>query len=306
MEIIIPQPDKSLLLKELTPERFVRHTNFGKNEIYIFNSNNSPNLMKEVGRLRELSFRMAGGGTGKSVDIDQYDLGSKPFEQLIVWNPVNQEIVGGYRFVLMKKLGVDSSGKVKTPTSKLFYLSQKFKSDYLPFTIELGRSFVQPDYQPSKNPRIGIYSLDNLWDGLGAIIKLNPEVKYYFGKITMYPKTDLLAREAVMYFLGKFFPDKERLAYPINAVNLQTDVAFFENLFNKDSYAENYKILQQFVRKQYANIPPLVNAYMNLSLTMKTFGTTINSTFGNVEETGIMITISDIHPEKKERHLTGM
>jgi hypothetical protein len=122
----------------------------------------------------------------------------------------------------------------------------------------------------------------------------------------MYPKTDLLAREAVMYFLGKFFPDKERLAYPINAVNLQTDVAFFENLFNKDSYAENYKILQQFVRKQYANIPPLVNAYMNLSLTMKTFGTTINSTFGNVEETGIMITISDIHPEKKERHLTGM
>jgi hypothetical protein len=303
MKELIPNVDRKLLQAELNEERFVRNTNFGKNQIFIVNCHNAPNVLDEVGRLREISFREAGGGTGEALDIDSYDLGEKPFEQLIVWNPKKLEIIGGYRFIHGKNLEITDEGKVKTPTSKLFRLSDTFIKAFLPRTIELGRSFVQPEYQPTKNLRLGIYSLDNLWDGLGALIVNNPDVEYFFGKITMYPHSNLLAREAIMFFLNKFFPDPDELISPYEPVALKTDPEVFEKLFSKADYAANYKALQQFVRKQNENIPPLVNAYMNLSSTMKTFGTSVNDTFGNVEETGIMIRIPDIFPEKKERHL---
>lgn len=303
MKKLIPNVDRKLLQAELNEERFVRNTNFGKNQIFIVNCHNAPNVLDEIGRLREISFREAGGGTGEALDIDSYDLGEKPFEQLIVWNPKKLEIIGGYRFIHGKNLEITDEGKVKTPTSKLFRLSETFIKAYLPRTIELGRSFVQPEYQPTKNMRLGLYSLDNLWDGLGALIVHNPDVEYFFGKITMYPHSNLLAREAIMFFLNKFFPDPDELIRPYEPVALKTDPEVFEKLFSKADYTANYKVLQQFVRKQNENIPPLVNAYMNLSSTMKTFGTSINDTFGNVEETGIMIRIPDIFPEKKERHL---
>lgn len=305
MKELIPKVDRQLLLEELNEKRFVRMTNFGKNKIYIIDANNAPHTLREVGRLRELSFRMAGGGTGKSLDIDDYDKGSNPFQQLIVWSPEDQEIIGGYRFIHCKNLEMDATGKVKTPTSKLFHYSGKFISEYLPFTIELGRSFVQPDYQPARNVRKGIYSLDNLWDGLGAIVLRNQDVKYFFGKITMYPDTDLLAREAIMYFLNKYFPDEEKLIEPYKPVELVHPYSEFEIIFTGTGYEENYKQLQQFVRKRGENIPPLVNAYMNLSSTMKFFGTSVNPGFGHVEESGIMITISDIYDVKKDRHLAG-
>jgi len=303
MKDLIPKVDTEILLKELNDGRFVKNTNFGKSELYIINSNNSPNVMREIGRLREVTFRDASGGTGKEMDIDAYDLGGNPFEQLLVWNPEDQEIVGGYRFIHCKKLAINADGTVKTPTSKLFDYSEEFINDYLPITIELGRSFVQPDYQPMKNIRKGMYSLDNLWDGLGAIVLANPDVKYLFGKITMYKSSDLLAREAIMYFLEKYFPDPNKLVFPHEPVLLATDPTVFENIFTGTSYNENYKHLQHFVRSRGESIPPLVNAYMNLSSTMKAFGTSVNENFGDVEESGIMITIADIYPEKRDRHL---
>jgi hypothetical protein len=303
MKEIIPKIDTDVLLKELNNGRFVKNTNFGKNELYIVNSNNSPNVMREIGRLREVTFRNASGGTGKEMDIDAFDMGENPFEQLLVWNPEDQEIVGGYRFIHCKNLQINDDGTVKTPTSKLFNYSEEFIRDYLPITIELGRSFVQPEYQPLKSIRKGMYSLDNLWDGLGAITLDNPDVKYLFGKITMYKSSDLLAREAIMYFLEKHFPDPDKLVFPHEAVQLETDKRVFEEIFTGKTYIENYKNLQQFVRSRNEAIPPLVNAYMNLSSTMKTFGTSVNKSFGEVEESGIMITIADIYPEKRDRHL---
>ncbi len=305
MKDVIPKIDTEILLKELNDGRFVKYTNFGKNELYIFDSNNSPNLMREIGRLREVTFRDASGGTGKETDIDAYDLGDNPFQQLLVWNPEDQEIVGGYRFIHCKNLQINDDGTVKTPTSKLFHYSEEFIKDYLPITIELGRSFVQPEYQPTKNVRKGMYSLDNLWDGLGAAVVANPDVKYLFGKITMYKSSDLLAREAIMYFLNRFFPDPDKLVYPHEPVLLSTDKKVFEKIFPGSTYEENYKLLQQFIRSRGETIPPLVNAYMNLSSTMKTFGTSVNESFGDVEETGIMITIADIYPEKRDRHLSN-
>ena len=305
METIISPIDRSLLEKELTKEKFIRKTNNGDNSIYIFSNSDSPNLIKEIGRLREYTFRDAGGGTGKSMDIDANDTSETPFRQLIVWDPIDKEIIGGYRFIHCKELKVDENRIVSSPTSKLFKYSEKFIKEYLPYTIELGRSFVQPTYQPTNNIRKGMYSLDNIWDGLGALVIDNPDVKYLFGKVTMYPRFASLARDLVLFFMTKYFPDKEKLLLPYNPIKLSTEKKVLENIFTGCNYDEDYKLLIQKVRGLNEQIPPLFNAYMNLSATMKTFGTAYNEAFGNVEETGIIVTVGDIYNFKKDRHLSS-
>lgn len=300
--IIDPVP-VDLLEEELTEGKFVRITNNGKNRIYIFTAHDSPNLMKEVGRLREITFREAGGGTGNSLDIDEFDTMEVPFHQLIVWNPRDKEIMGGYRYLHGKDIPCNKLGCLTSATGELFEFSDRFVRDYLPVSIELGRSFVQPGYQPTYNLKKGMYSLDNLWDGLGAMIIDNPDVKYFFGKMTMYPDYNRKARDIVLTFLRKFFPDREHLMMPREPVILTTPQDELDQLFISPTFEENYKSLVHLIRRHGENIPPLVNAYMNLSATMSTFGTAINRGFGDVEETGILINIQDIYPRKKERHL---
>ncbi len=304
MENIIPPIDRELLIQELTEERLVRKTNAGSNLIYIVNHFNAPNVTQEIGRLREITFRDAGGGTGLPIDLDYYDTCENPFEQLIVWNPEDQEIVGGYRYLHCKNLRKGDDGAFHTPTFKLFRYSQKFVDEYLPFTIELGRSFVQPAYQPTNNIRKGMYSLDNIWDGLGAIILLHPDIRYYFGKITMYPDYNREARDLILYFMKKYFADADQLVYPIEPLVLETGEGILSAAFPNNVYDKDYKLLIQKVRALGETIPPLVNAYMNLSSTMRFFGTAINDDFGLVEESGIIVTISDIYDMKIERHLT--
>ncbi len=302
METIIPKVNNELLTQELTKDKLLRKTNNGNNEIYIITNNDSPHVMREIGRLREITFRDAKGGTGKSIDIDDYDLGDNAFKQMIVWDPEEKAIVGGYRYIHCKNLKVEN-GEVLTPTSRLFSYSQQFIEEYLPYTIELGRSFVQPEYQPTFNLRRGLFALDNLWDGLGALIIEHTDVKYLFGKVTMYPHFDSLARDLILFFLNKYFPDPDKLIQPRKPLKIGTETKILESIFTGDNYKEDYKILVQKVRKIGENVPPLVNAYMNLSSTMRTFGTSINNHFGNVEETGILLTIKDIYLHKKERHV---
>ncbi len=304
MESIISPVDRNLIEKELTDELFFRDTNNGNNKIYNFTYDQAPNLMRELGRVREITFRQASGGTGKCCDIDDYDTGKSPFKQLIVWNPEDKEIVGGYRYILGKDVLNDKNGHPVSPTSKLFKFTNKFIKDYWPITFELGRSFVQPTYQPTVNLRKGMYSLDNLWDGLGAVAVSNPEIKYLFGKITMYPSYDTFARDMILYFMHKYFPDDENLVSPRKPLKLQTREKVLESIFSGPNYDEDYKTLVQKVRGLGEQIPPLVNAYMNLSGSMKTFGTAINPAFGNVEETAIIITIADIYDYKKDRHMS--
>ena len=304
MKEIIQPIDKKLLQKELTEETFIRNTNNGNREIYILDINNSPNTLREIGRLREISFRESGGGTGKDCDLDDYDLKETPFKQLIVWEPNEQEIIGGYRFIEGPSFKTDKNGNPLSPTSKLFRFSDKFIREYMPHVIELGRSFVQPEYQPLYNIRKGIYSLDNLWDGLGSLLVDNPYIYYFFGKITMYPRFNITARDLILYFLKKYFPDDENLMEPYDPVEIVTPENELERVFTGKDFNEDYKLLVKHVRNYGENVPPLINAYMNLSSTMKTFGTTINPHFGGVEETGILITISDIYEQKKERHVS--
>lgn len=305
MKPIIEPVAKELLLAELTDDKFVRQTNNGNKEIYIFTAHDSPNLMLELGRLRELTFREAGGGTGKELDIDEFDTADNPFKQLIVWDPNEQEMVGGYRYIECGLLGKREDGQPHSPTSRLFQFSNQFMENYLSSTIELGRSFVQPLYQISYNIRKGIYSLDNLWDGLGAVYIDNPDTKYFFGKITMYPDFEARARDMILLFLMKYFPDHENLVRPYNALQMDSDKAEIMALFNTGSYDSDYKVLMKAVRNCHENIPPLMNAYMNLSPTMKFFGTAVNPHFGAVEESGILITLDDVYDIKLDRHVSS-
>ncbi|WP_373494634.1 GNAT family N-acetyltransferase [Aquiflexum sp.] len=305
MQAIIPSVDKELLMKELNPDRFLRYANNGDNHIYLVDYHNAPNTIKEIGRLRELTFRAAGGGTGLPLDIDDNDTSDNCYKQLITWNPEEEEIVAGYRLIHCNEAGLDSQGNINLSTAHLFDFSKKFIDNYIPYTIELGRSFVQPKYQPSINNRKGLFSLDNLWDGLGAIVMLNPDVKYLFGKVTMYPHYNREARDLLLFFMNYYFPDEDVLVKPMEHLTLtyETDVSSLDKIFDGLDYKEGYKVLNSRIRSCGENIPPLINTYMNLSPTMKTFGTALNDEFGAVEETGIMITIKDIYDSKKHRHM---
>ncbi len=299
---IIPPISVDLIKKELTKDKFIRRTNHGGNLIYCITAHDSPNVMREIGRLRELTFRSAGGGTGEEIDIDEFDTAPVPYKQLIVWNPKREEIVGGYRFILGSECIVNNN-KVNLATSRLFNFNEKFINEYLLYTIELGRSFVQPNYQSSGIERKGIFALDNLWDGLGSLIVIFPNIKYFFGKVTMYPNFNRNARNLILYFLKKYFGDEENLVTPIEPILIEANNKDLEMEFTGSNYHENYKILSQKVRSFGEIIPPLINSYMNLSPTMKVFGTALNREFGNVEETGLLITINDIYNAKKDRHV---
>ncbi|MDR0977330.1 MAG: GNAT family N-acetyltransferase [Prevotellaceae bacterium] len=303
MEEIIQPVAKELLKAELTEEKRLRVTNKSHNQIYIITAHDSPHLMREIGRLREIAFRSAGGGTGRPFDIDVYDTMERPYKQLIVWNPEAEEILGGYRYILGNEVEFDEHGKPLLATAHMFNFSEKFINDYLPVTIELGRSFVTLEYQSSRAGSKGLFALDNLWDGLGALTVIMPNVKYFFGKVTMYPSYPRQGRDMILYFLRKHFGDKDNLITPMKPLVLDADDAQLAVFFNGTTFKEDYKLLNGEIRKFGYNIPPLVNAYMNLSPTMRMFGTAINYGFGDVEETGILIAVDEILAEKRIRHI---
>lgn len=303
MQDIINPIDRALLKAELTPEKRLRSTNKSQNEIYIVTAHDSPNVMQEIGRLREIAFRFYGGGTGYSVDIDTYDTMEDAYRQLIVWSPEDEQILGGYRFLCGSDVKFDEMGKPLLATSHLFHFSEKFIKEILPYTVELGRSFVALEYQSTRSRSKGLFVLDNLWDGLGALSVVDPSLRYYFGKVTMYNTYNQEARNMILYFLGLHFPDADQLITPIYPLETNMDVEKMKSLFPYDNFKDNYKVLNQEVRKLGINVPPLVNAYMSLSPKMRVFGTAINHEFGEVEETGILIAINEILEDKKKRHI---
>ena len=302
-EKIIQPVERELLRSELTPNKQLRLTNKSNNEIYIVTAQDSPNVMREIGRLREIAFRNAGGGTGKALDIDEFDTMEGGYKQLIVWNPDAEDIIGGYRFIYGTDWKMNADGQPLLATSHMFKFSNRFLTDYMPYTVELGRSFVAVEYQSIRKGTKSIFALDNLWDGLGALTVINPKLKYFFGKMTMYPSYIRRGRDMILYFLKKHFDDKENLITPMKPLIIETDPKELETLFSADDFKEDYKILNREIRALGYNIPPLVNAYMGLSPTMNLFGTAINNGFGDVEETGILIAVDEILEEKRVRHI---
>lgn len=303
MKTIIDPVDVALIEAELTQDRFLRHTNKGNNEIYVVDAFNAPNVMREIGRLREIAFRAAGGGTGKDCDIDEFDTMPRPCQQLVVWNPQEKEILGGYRFILGEEMDFKADGTPNIAISHMFGYSRRFLDEFLPVTLELGRSFVRLEYQSTRVDFKSIYTLDNLWDGLGALTVVYPQIKYLLGKVTMYPSYSRECRDLLLTFLDAHFHDNDHMVWPLTPVERIFPASHFASIVEGKDFKEDYRRVNSFIRDLGYNIPPLVNAYMSLSPTMRMFGTAVNYEFGDVEETGILFKISEITEEKKGRHI---
>ena len=301
MQDIIPPISRELLKQELTQDKFLRYTNFGNRSVYVVTAHDAPNVMQELGRLREEAFRSGGGGTGKSADIDEFDTMPDPYKQLVVWDPADEEIIGGYRFIEGNRVKFSADGKPLLSTTEIFRFSDRFIKEYLPKTIELGRSFVQPKYQSARR---GVFSLDNLWDGLGGLVTINkPWMQYFFGKVTMYTSYNKEARDTLLYYVNHYHHDPDNLVIPIDPILPVTPKEKLNRLFDGLDLEEAYKVANKCIRELGENIPPLFNSYIKLSPEMRSFGTCINTHFGGVEETGILIKIDEIYPTKKERHI---
>lgn len=303
-EIIDPVPVE-LLKAELTKSKKLEDTNRGHNELYVVTWQDSPNVVTEIGRLRELTFREAGGSTGNAVDLDEYDKMEKPYKQLIVWDPDNEAIVGGYRFFYGSDAVFDENGQPIMASSHQFRFSQKFIDEYLPHVLELGRNFVVPAYQSSKNGAKSIYAMDNLWDGLVAIIMKNPTLLYYFGKITLYPSYDHITKDLIYHFLWKHYGDKEELVRPWDDLALMpdSDPDLMNLIVNKEDLVEDYKLLKAAARMRGVNVPPNVTAYISITSQMLMFGTAVNRLMHNIEDSCVLIPFDSIYHEKKSRHI---
>lgn len=305
MEKIIDPVDVNLLKAELTPDKKLCDTHKGGNVIYVITAQDSPNVLREIGRLREVAFRQAGGSSGLALDLDEFDTMEVPYGQIVVWDPDAEAILGGYRYILGPDVALKPDGQPHLATSHMFHFSEEFIADYLPHTIELGRSFVAPEYQSSKAGAKALFALDNLWDGITAIIMRHPQIMYLFGKMTMYPSYDKSGRDLILHFLWKHFPDPDELVRPITPVMPEVDGRLLDLILDEDDFKADYRNLKTAVRKLGTNIPPLVNSYMNTSPTMKMFGTAVNDEFSDVEETGILVCFNEMYEEKKERHIAA-
>ena len=303
---IIDPIDVALLKSELNEKTFIRNTIRGNNEIYVVNNETAPNILKEIGRLREVAFRAVGGGSGTPCDLDHFDLEDKACFQLVVWNPEADEIIGGYRFTKWALASFHENGQPYVNTEHLFDFSQKFLDEYFPYCLEMARAFVQPKYQSAQMGRKALFALDNLWDGIGALVASDPSVRYLAGKVTIYSSSPELSRKAMVYYLDKFFGDREGLITSKNPERWTEEQAvMFDEMFTGATVKENYQILNNFVKSMGDTIPPLIHSYIGLSDTMKTFGTTLDPDFGDCYDTGMMITVADIYKEKFSRYIGG-
>jgi len=303
MEEIIPPVDKELIKAELTPDKKLGDTSRGGNQLYVVTWHDSPNTVREIGRIREVSYRDAGASSGKSVDLDVYDMMENPYRQLIVWDPESESILGGYRFILGQDVRLKENGQPDITASHLFHFSEEFISDYLPHTMELGRSFVAPEYQSSKTGSKSVFTLENLWEGIASVILHHPNIIWLFGKMTIYPSYNEAARTLDLYFLKKHFKDEDRLVRPYKEMELTDNPALLDLILYEKDMMKDYRLLKEAVRKLGTSIPPLVNSYIKTSPTMKTFGSCINDELGDAIETGIMICYDDIYDDKKSRHV---
>lgn len=302
MKPIIPPVDREALKAELNPGTLLRTTNRAGNELYIVGPE-AVNVIREIGRLREIAFRADGGGTGEELDIDQFDTNpAYGYSQLVLWDPQAQEIIGGYRFCICENAVFRADGQPILTSSHMFSFSKKFIKEYLPHTLELGRSFVSTDYQSSKAGAKSLYALDNLFDGIAAIgILYKKQIKYFFGKATIYREYPEQAREMIMVFLNKYFGKKRRLIKIRKQVKVENPKKY-SKLFKGLDYKEGYRVLKNEISQMGVFVPPLVNTYMNLSPTMIYFGTGINDEFGDVYDSGILVSFEEMYPEKTKRH----
>ena len=301
---LIEPVSRKLLREELTTDRLVRPTRIGSNEVYIFTALNAPNLMQEVGRLRELTFRVAGAGFGTAVDIDHFDTDEYPCRQLIVWDPVAYEIIGGYRFNIFHKFKGKPLRDIPLANKSLYSISKTFTFEYIPYLVELARAFIQPKYQPKFAGRKAAFSLDNIWDGLGALVVKYPFIRYFFGRLTFFSNYDPTVRDLAFYFFAKHLQGNPALLSAKKPFEFPTLLNDLEKVIGGSSIKDDFTKLNQAAKNHGTTIPPLVKSYFNVSGTLRVFEPVFDSYFASSYAAAILVTIADVYPAFVKRYIT--
>lgn len=262
-------------------------------DIYSVDGGSSPNLMMEICRVRQLSY----GAVGVALDDGHGDAGDLDgtYRQLIVWDRERGEIVGGYRYAVGREVVAE-----RLSMSHYYHLSERFKNDYLPHAIELGRSFVSPAYQCGAN-RLTMYALDALWEGIARVVN-STRAEYLCGRVTLYDELGVRARNLLVGYMQHSSMQTEVLMVAKQPFKAGISRRRYSEIFVGETAEENYKILLLRMRAMRRRIPPIISSYLRLSPSLRLFDSYQNEDLGGVVESAIMLTIADFYEDVKRRY----
>ena len=286
----------ALLQRELRAQTPLLKLRGGKVCAYLLHGDNAPHLLREIGRVRELSFRAIGGGTGGALDLDPYDYGPCAYRQLILWAPQEQVVVGGCR---VRSTGTDGPS-ARVATEDLFAFSERFRERYGDALLDIGRLFVHPAFQARAGSQ-GIFTLDSIWQALAAVAVADG-VRAFFGRVVFPKDYHPQVRDLTLALLQKHFAGDAQWVHPrVPAPRVTSDEALDHLLVGK-TWREDMRLLRQFARARGAQVPALLRAYLGLSDRLRVFGTAADPDLGGIEETCLLIDVADVLEHKAARY----
>lgn len=281
------------LRSQIYNNEFIGQTTDGK-KIFLVEYQKSKDIIREIARLRELTFRKVGEGTGTKKDTDRFD---KYYKHIVLWDDNQLEIVGSYRLA-------DGKSVLTELNSDAFYTSTlfKFNNNFIPLlfnAVELGRSFVQSKYWNS-------LALDYLWQGIGKYLSINQHIRYLFGPVSLSNNYSSEAKEMIVYFFSKWFPPKREYIHSFNPFELsKNSVEKLNQIFKFDDYQKELAILKNLLNNLGFTIPVLYKQYADLCMPggVQFLGFNIDSNFGNCVDALILVDLYYLKENKKRRYL---
>lgn len=281
------------LRDQIYKNEFIGQTTDGK-KIFLVEYQKSKDIIREIARLRELTFRKVGEGTGTKKDTDRFD---KYYKHIVLWDDNQLEIVGSYRLA-------DGKSVLTELNSDAFYTSTlfKFNNNFIPLlfnAVELGRSFVQSKYWNS-------LALDYLWQGIGKYLSINQHIRYLFGPVSLSNNYSSEAKDMIVFFFSKWFPPKRNYITSINPFELsKNSVEKLNQIFKFDDYQKELAILKNLLNNLGFTIPVLYKQYADLCIPggVQFLGFNIDSNFGNCIDAFILVDLNYLKENKKRRYL---
>ena len=280
------------LLNELKKSKLIGQTSDGK-KIYLYDYVEDSIVLKELGRLRELSFRKVGEGVNKKRDTDKYDI---YYQHIILWDENDLEIVGSYRIgnsdFIFKNIGVKGFY-----SNNLFKYNEEF-TPYLKSSIELGRSFVQPKYW-------GTRALDYLWFGIGAYLKSNPNIKYMFGPVSMSASFPTVAKDMMIFYYSHYFKEEVNLVEGKTPYQYSNNISEIKELFDLEDKKKDFKFLKSALSNIGVTVPTLYKQYSEITEDggIKFLSFNIDKNFGDCIDGFILVEVDKIKDSAKKRYI---
>ncbi|WP_323668901.1 lysophospholipid acyltransferase family protein [Aliarcobacter butzleri] len=280
------------LYNELKKSPLLGQTNDGK-KIYLYDYVEDSIVLKELGRLREISFRKVGEGVNKKRDIDKYDV---YYQHIILYDKNELEIVGAYRIgnsdMIFKEFGTKGFY-----SNTLFQFNDEFMF-YLQNSIELGRSFVQPKYW-------GTRALDYLWYGIGAYVKANPNIKYMFGPVSISGAFPAIAKDMLVFYYNYYYSSEKNLVEARTPFSYSSHIHDIKEFFMLEDKKRDFKSLKIALSNIGVNVPTLYKQYSELTLDdgVKFLDFNVDKNFGDCIDSFILVEIDKIKDSMKQRYM---